>query len=165
MKGLSIALIVALLLFGCDKPEVTNHPHYHAGFQVYKQNQLQDFSDLKYMHLESCTETEAFPKAIEDEQIEKAHLHNGVGDVVHVHRDNSVWGDLFHNLNYPLEASATAYLNSKPVVDFLTLPIEPYDTLVVVQGEASNLDQMTLNVPTREYIETVEAQSETSGEK
>src|SRR4051812_30234652 len=71
--------------------------HYHAGFQVYENGKQKSFADIAYMHDKPCTGKKAEEEK-EDEQIEKAHLHDLVGDVVHVHRENATWGDLFKNI-------------------------------------------------------------------
>ena len=49
--------------------------HYHAGFQVYKDDKLVDFSDFKYMHIEPCStgDHEEQPTQ-EEEQIEEAQI-------------------------------------------------------------------------------------------
>ena len=42
---------LALLLYNPLVADI----HYHAGFRVYKDGQLQDFSGPQYMHLEMCS--------------------------------------------------------------------------------------------------------------
>ena len=54
------------------------------------------------MHIEPCRdeEHEKEKKDAKEIQLEKAHLHDMIGDVVHVHYKGTRWKDLFANLNY-----------------------------------------------------------------
>jgi hypothetical protein len=162
---LVVVIIVAVSLgvwFAQSKPtlEKVEHPHVHAGFHLYRENELMDFSDLVYMHLESCRESEAEPV---DEQVEKAHLHNGVGDVVHVHRQQVVWGDLFINLKQSIRTEHTGYVNGVLTEDILNYPINAYDSVVIIEGEAENLEEKLAGAVKRERILEVEAQVENCG--
>ncbi len=70
--------------------------HFHAGFQVYVDDKLQDFSDNKYMDETPCTKNgKPLPDVKVDDQLEKAHMHDHKGYIVHVHRKGSNWSDLF----------------------------------------------------------------------
>jgi len=154
-----LILILAIVLvtgFFILKKEV----HYHAGFQVYIDDELQDFSDLKYMQIEPCGEDEHVQVTENHEQIEKAHLHDGVSDVVHVHRDSAVWGDLFTNIGFPIDSGSHTYVNGNLVEDFLNRPIQPYESLVILSGENSEINEKLKNAVTREHIEVAEAKSE-----
>lgn len=113
---------------------------------MYVNGEKQDYSDWQYMHLELCTEGQ---EQQEDEQIEKAHLHEGVGDVVHVHREGAVWGDLFKNIGVEL-AEETAILQQE---------IEPNSSVVITIGKAvENPEYVSI-----EHIKEVEAKSELCG--
>lgn len=135
--------------------------HYHAAFQVYQDGKLQDFSDLKYMHTEPCSQDGG--ETAPDPQIEKAHLHSSVGDVVHVHRADGVWGDLFKNINVYLPASASGFLNGHSDPNFLTKPIEPYQVLVVTLGDSPPISTLLSQVPTKAYIQQIEAKPDNCG--
>lgn len=76
--------------------------HYHAGVVVFQNNKKLNFSKLKYMSLEPCVLNKKEEDSAEDIQIEKAHLHDNVGDVVHVERTGAIWRDLFTNIHFPL---------------------------------------------------------------
>lgn len=134
------------------------HVHYHAGFRVYLDGKLQDFSDFKYMRISPCAQGESHGPV--DEQVEKAHLHDGNGDVVHVHRAGPVWSDLFINLKYPIPASkpVMGYIHGKKVENILNSPIRAYDSVVIVIGKAPPSRMM--KEVARERIEAVEKQSE-----
>jgi hypothetical protein len=107
--------------------------HFHAGFQVYIDDKLQDYSAQKYMSLLPCGKAYADPAL---EQAEKAHLHNQVGDVVHVHRVGATWGDLFKNMrvSFPSSKAITGYINGKQVGDVLHQQIHPYDRAILLIG-------------------------------
>jgi hypothetical protein len=144
--------IVAFLIvgMGCLKyfQRDEEHLHYHAGFRVYIDGQLQDYSDYKYMNFESCSLHDE-KKSRAEEQIEKAHLHDGVGDVVHVHRAGAIWGDLFNNIGVTLPSD----------LEILKQAIEPNSSIVITIGkEIDNSEKVTL-----EHIKEVEAKSELCG--
>lgn len=138
--------------------------HYHAGFQVYVDGKLQDFSDIKYMHVKPCTNHKE-KEEHEDEQEEKAHLHDGIRDVVHVHRDNATWRDLFINIHYSFNSSQSAesYVNGKRVLDILNQKINPYDSLVLLLGKHGNVKDYIKNKVTKEHIQKTEKRSESCG--
>lgn len=172
--GLIIVLFAIVIIAGLalkhvlssqNKPEVKKEAiHYHAGFQVYKDGELVDFSDLKFMHDEPCTlDGKPAEDDHEDEQIEKAHLHDLVGDVVHVHRKNVVWGDLFKNLEYTFPSGTEFYLNEEKIETGFTTPIKAYDSLTIFVGEDPLKEENLLMRVTKEHIQEVEKRSETCG--
>ena len=136
--------------------------HYHAGFQVYKDGKLQDFSDFKYMHEKPCT---ADGKPIEDpnpdEQMEKAHLHDNDGDVVHVHREKARWKDLFQNIKYPIGENVTGYVNGKKVDDILDQPITKDESVIFFIGKNPDETKLLKKAVTVQRIREVEKKSET----
>ena len=136
--------------------------HIHAGFHVYKDNKLVDFSDAKYMHAEPCTIHDDLKRV--DEQGEKAHLHDFVGDVVHVHRVGATWGDLFKNIKYSVDESKTlAYVNSKEISHIFSYQIHPYDSLVLFIGKHDAVKQALSQAVSKDYIQKIEKQSESCG--
>lgn len=161
--ALSIVLIstvaaVIILPQTLLKPEPI---HIHAGFQVYKNDQLQDFSDFKYMHEMPCTiDGKALEGAPKDEQQEKAHLHDQTGDVVHVHRKGAKWGDLFTNIKYPIDPNAVVYSNGQKVEDFLEKDIIANESVVIFEGKHTKDKEYLENAVTKERIKEVENSSE-----
>ena len=134
--------------------------HYHAGFKVFVEGKLQDFSSAKYMSVKLCGGGEKEHK--EDEQLEKAHLHDGVGDVVHVEAIEAKWLDLFKNIKFNIDPGKPidAYVNGAKVTDILNYPIKQYDSVVILIGK--NIDaKVYLNQSVKkEYIEKVEKENE-----
>ncbi|KKR71767.1 MAG: hypothetical protein UU81_C0037G0002 [Microgenomates group bacterium GW2011_GWC1_41_8] len=162
-SGIAIGIIAALIvLFFYNafqpKSENTEEVHYHAGFIVYNNNEKVDFSDLKFMHIEPCSEKEEEHE--EDEQEEKAHLHDGIGNVVHVHRNNAYWRDLFTNIGYELEEPVTGYIDGALVENILDKKIQPYQSVVIFTGKNMNVEEKLNDSTTREQIETAEQKTE-----
>lgn len=134
--------------------------HYHAGFLVYVDGKLQDFSGDQYMSIDFCSKDPA-AEARKDPQKEKAHLHDNTGDVVHVHRDTATWEDLFRNIGYafPSGSEVAVYREGSPGKFDLSLPIKPYDSVIIVSGSAAGAD--LTHFVTRQHIREVEKKSET----
>lgn len=132
-----IFLLIFLILSGIAIYNSANKPpvHYHAGFQIYMNGKLQDYSSTEFMHLKPCGAHEETGDK-EDEQLEKAHLHDNVGDVIHVHRNGVVWNDVFTNLKIKIPStSISAYINGKKISDIQKYPVKAYDSLVLMIGK------------------------------
>lgn len=162
-------LVISIVAFICVGSLLLFYPnkhvesvHYHAGFVVYIDGVKQDFSNYKYMNFIACSEHDT-KKSKAEEQIEKAHLHDGVGDVVHVHRVGAKWGDLFKNIGVtlPEDTNAAFYINGEQVSDIYNQPIKAYETATFVFGndkESHKDERVSL-----EHIKEVEAKSELCG--
>lgn len=159
-------LIITAISFALSQTVFKPKPvHYHAAFQIYNDEKLQDLSGFKYMHQMPCTVNgKPVEGHKEDEQMEKAHLHDQIGDVVHVHRNGAKWKDLFINIKYPLKKeSITAYINGVKTDNFLEQKIEPYQSIVIFSGKHTD-DKKYLNKSLKkEYIEKVEKRSDNCG--
>jgi hypothetical protein len=123
--------------------------HYHAGFQIYVDDKLQDFSDYKYMSVVPCTDDQ-HKEAVES----KVHLHDGVGNIVHVHAPGVVWGDLLKYLKFTVDPKkpVEAYVNEKKVNNIMTTPIYPYDSLVLIIGNHKDISQYLKKALNKKYI-------------
>ena len=101
------------------KKLVTEGIHYHAGFKVYTDGQLEDFSQIKYMSVLACEVDEEIEYE-ENDQLEKAHLHDEVGEVVHVEAEGAKWKDLFQNINYKFDSKndPEIYWDINPKIKF-----------------------------------------------
>ena len=129
--------------------------HYHAGFQVYKDGKKQEFSNIKYMNIQPCTENEKEYR--EDEQIEKAHLHDLDGDVVHVEAEGAKWKDLFTNIHFSFDSSKPllGYVNGKKVDSILNYPIRAEDSVVIFSGKNPNVETALKGRITKKRIKSV----------
>lgn len=111
--------------------------HTHAGFVIFENNKKLNFSDMSHMKMEPCTNDNSHEEksSPEDIQIEKAHLHDNVGDVIHMEREGATWGDFFANSHINLDYSkTTGYINGQKIENFQDKKINPYDSLVVFIG-------------------------------
>ena len=115
--------------------------HFHAGFQIYVDDVLQDFSTMEYMELAPCDVGPGKEEAEEDETLD---LHNGVGDVVHVHHAGMTWNDLLmylqeHQQFAPENLSVKGvigYVNGEEDMNIRDRPINAYDSAVIIIGYA-----------------------------
>ncbi len=134
--------------------------HYHAGFIIFSNGKKLDFSDNKYMFIKPCTVDGKEIEVEGDEQIEKAHLHDNVGDLVHVEEKDAKWRDLFMNIKFPIDYSkTTAYINGKVVPDFQSQQINLDDSLVLFIGKVDT--RLLSQGVTKDYIEAQAAKSGT----
>ncbi len=141
--------------------------HYHAGFQVYVDNELQDFADLKYMKQDPCGAKHEITDSPELEQLEKAHLHDLNGDVVHVHRESPTWGDLFMNMPYEFpDDTHITYVNGERLEsDILDYELKANDSVVIFVGTNTNINGKLADAITIDRIREVEALSEDCGKE
>ncbi len=163
---LILVLVVGVLAFfaysGMSRDEQNERIHYHAGFRVYIDDSLQDYRDYKFMNFVPCTAHDE-KKSAEDEQIELAHLHDGVGDVVHVHRSGAKWGDLFKNIGVvlPQDKGIKGYIEGVENEDIMETPIKAYSTAIFVVGSsAASHDKEVVSV---DHIKEIEDKSELCG--
>lgn len=159
VSGIAIASFVYFKYL----PSQNESVHYHAGFKVYIDGNLQDYTNYKYMNFVPCSEHDA-KKSKEEEQIEKAHLHDNVGDVVHVHRSGAKWGDLFRNIGVELSNNMElkGYINGIENEEIMKTPIKEYTTAIFLVG---NSDVKYANELVSEtHIKEIEAKSELCGD-
>ncbi len=160
---LALAITGLSYFFIAKRAVSTKGVHYHAGFIVFDNGKKVDFSDIKYMTIKPCKLKNSETDTSEDLQNEKAHLHDKVGDVVHVEAEGAKWGDLFSNIGYPIDYSkATAYINHQKVDDIKDYPIKAYDSLVIFIGKVDT--QLLDEAVTRDHILQIEKTSEICGD-
>lgn len=129
--------------------------HYHSGFVVFENGKKIDFSDNKYMYIKPCSVDGKEDTDSEDQQMEKAHLHDNIGDVVHIESRGAKWGDLFTNIKFEIDySSASAYLNGLEITGIKDTAIRPYDSLAVFVGGVDK-DLLTQGI-TKERIVLIE---------
>lgn len=132
-------------------PHKTPGVHYHAGFVVFQNNKKVDLSDNQYMYFSACSVNNKQDASVINGQIEKAHLHENIGDLVHVEAKGAIWKDLFTNIGFTLdETSSVGYINGREEPNFLTRPIRPYESLVVFIGD--NNRELLNQAVTKDYI-------------
>lgn len=168
-KFLLFVISVIVLLFGvgifvrAQKLFIPQKTHSHAGFVVFQNDKKLDFSDMKYMSVEPCVLNNKREDSAEDIQIEKAHLHDNVGDLVHVERTGPIWKDLFTNIHYSLNyAKTTGYINGKQVNNYQFQSIKPFDSLVVFIGKSDQ--KLLAQAVTKGYMIKMAKKSTTCGD-
>ena len=158
IRILVIVFVAVVAFVGVKEYKALTIPqktHYHAGFVVFENNKKLDFSKPKYMSISPCIlhnndEDDVSPSSI---QLDKAHLHDFVGDVVHVERTGGKWGDLFTNIHYPIDFSkVTAYINGKQVQNVEDQPILPDESAVFFIGK-NNVQKDLKQAVTKAHIE------------
>lgn len=161
---LSVAVIATLVgFFTLNKLRTKEKIHYHAGFVVFENGKKIDFSIAKYMYMKPCTLGDKEDESKEDVQLEKAHLHDNVGDVVHIEENDAKWKDLFTNIGYAVDyKKVSAYVNGTLVNNIQDQPIKSGDSLVLFIGsyDKSLLSQAV----TKEYIEDKAKKSVSCGD-
>ena len=157
----SVMLIAGVYYFRQQSQKPAQEIHYHAGYEVYKDGALQDFSDLKYMDMEPCVEGE---KEEEEKEEHDLDLHDGIGNIAHVHGEGVTWRKLFEYLrqDYP-DASVTAYMNGVKLDQVLDKKMDAYDRGVFFVGEDSeqqkHIDESMQRI-TKDYIVRIEKKGE-----
>ena len=150
--------------FFINKTRALKKVHYHAAFTIFKENKKLNFSEFKYMYTKPCNLNEKEEEEHEDEQLEKAHLHDNVGDVVHVERESARWIDLFKNIKYPVDyGRVKGYINGEKVENWEDQDIHPYDNLAIFIGENNISEELKLT-PTKEYIQEMGQKTKTCGD-
>lgn len=144
-KYFKYILIICILIIGLSsfllfkKLTIPKKVHYHAGFVVFQNDKKIDFSDFRYMRVKPCTNDKGHSDSAEEVQAEKAHLHDSVGDVVHIEAEGAKWKDLFQNINYKIDYSkVTAYVNGNKVINFENQKIKPEESIIILLGENKN---------------------------
>ncbi len=90
LLGVLILLVIRLATY---HPE---HVHYHANFAVYFNGQREEFKGQQYyQEVAICSAS----GGINIPQ-QRAHMHDNVNSVVHVHDHAVTWGQFFENLGW-----------------------------------------------------------------
>lgn len=134
--------------------------HYHAGFLVYKDDALLDFSDIKYMHIKPCAADEEKNHEKEEGAESPVHLHDNIGDVAHIHGPGITWGMLLQYLKLDMSTSYEVYINKEKVGSALDKVIQPYDSALFLLGKNIDINGKLQKSVTKEHIIKVEGQGE-----
>ncbi len=109
--GLMVGMVLILgIRFFTYHPE---HVHYHANFQVFINGQRETFSDPTYYEATGAACTENAQMTPED----RAHMHDGVNNVVHVHDHAVTWGQFFLNLGWLVDTKVIESRNQMLIAD------------------------------------------------
>jgi hypothetical protein len=147
------AALGGIILFGLIRfvfvPDTT--VHYHANFAVFINGQREQFKgDQYYQEISACSAT--------DRPQSRAHMHDHVNHVIHVHAPLVTWANFFSVLGWSLQDTSLfdgkqAYvdgsggrlhfiLNGKPALSVANEVIKTEDRLLISFG---NEDAPALN--------------------
>lgn len=118
--------------------------HHHANFAIYVNGQRETFEGPGYYEeVASCSMDQELPE-------QRAHLHDNVNDVVHVHDQAVTWGNFFENLGFSVangflqtnrglyvsspDSSLYFILNGQQVEDIASRVITSEDKLLITYG-------------------------------
>ena len=146
LAGLVVgALALGLARFAAARPAPITH--YHANWAIVVDGRPFDLTADRYM--EDVARCKANPAHMDPE--DRVHLHENVGDAVHVHAGGATWGHLLANLGFGLgrdylvtdagvrlasEAPRTLkfVLNGQPVDEVHNRAIASTDRLLISYG-------------------------------
>lgn len=147
------ALIILAIRFATYHVTAT---HYHANFAVYLNGQREQFKGPQYYEeVAACTAHGPIQPA------QRAHMHDNINSVIHVHDDGVTWQQFFNNIGWTLGPNfiqtdtGTMYteddanklnimLNSQNLTDLTSIAnqtIKDRDRLLISFG---NIDNPTL---------------------
>lgn len=110
---LLIALYFGLSYFGLLKSSAPEY-HVHADFKVFIEGKPYNFSLAKYQENEACGN----PDQIKNPTLKDfVHVHDGNGDVVHVHKQGITWGDFFESIGMKLNVTCLVLDTKEPFCD------------------------------------------------
>ena len=138
--------------------------HYHAGFEVYKDGKLMDFTSLEYMDVKPCGNDDK--DTSHEVGIPEVHLHDSIGNIVHIHRHVATWGDLLKKLKVNVSHSEIdVYLGNNPtsLQSALAQNIKPYDQAIIFINSPDNRTSLVAEGISRisvQYIKDVEKKGE-----
>ncbi len=147
--GFAIGVLLLLgLRFATYSPE---RVHYHANFAIYINGQRETFHSPLYYEEKGGASCNVSTILTPNERV---HMHDNVGDVVHVHDRAVTWGAFFQNLHWAvgdgfIKTAETMYLaddthqvqyliNSHAFQDISNEVIHDKDRLVVDYGNTSS---------------------------
>lgn len=103
-KILLPAVILVVFAIGFVTYKLSTVPttpvHYHANFAIFIDGKQVDFTKPSLMHIKPCTNDES--ESSEPE--ENVHLHDQVGNVVHLHAAGISWRTFFHSIKFDLNS-------------------------------------------------------------
>lgn len=90
---LGVLAILAIRFFTYNVPQT----HYHANFAVYLNGKRDEFKGPQYYEeVAACTAHGPIQPA------QRAHMHDNINSVIHVHDDGVTWEQFFNNIGWTL---------------------------------------------------------------
>lgn len=152
MKKL-LFLIFPFLLVSCSIANApTREYHAHAGFQVFIDNKLQDFSGVGNMYFKPCGLVPDEIKTLKD----KVHLHDQIGDVLHIHDATISWKDAMDSIGVVTGSGATFYVDGKEDNLLLTEKITEFESASIFIGKNTDIEKKVAGRVTKERMVEIE---------
>lgn len=163
-----------LLLVGCSASEDdhqgdrhdSDEVHYHAAFHIYLDGELQDFSSDEFMQGGACSVDPNYEPDL-TLPVNRIHLHDNIGEVVHVHAEEVTWREIFLSLEIDswLEGRAmVSYRNGEVDRNVLDEVVAEHEVVIFALGEPlPEAEEMIANQPTQKIIDEAEQIVESCG--
>jgi hypothetical protein len=164
VTGLALVLLIGgiwtvFAMSGMNKAH--DEIHLHAGFQLYINDELVDFAQNKYMYFLPCGIPSTEYKNLND----RVHLHDKVGDVVHVHSAGIKWKDLFEAIEYDLPKIENVKFikDGKEVDNIYEQEIVNNESIIIVYDGKKDVEEYVKNQVSLERIEQIARSKENCG--
>lgn len=96
--ALSLVILVSVFVSFKISQIPTKPVHYHANFAVFVDGKQEDFTKPQLMHIKPCSNDEAES----NDPKENVHLHDQIGNVVHLHADGIHWNFFLSTIHFDL---------------------------------------------------------------
>lgn len=151
INSLLVGVLIGLLLFAFFR-FITYRPsrttHYHANWQVWINGKQQTFPEPAfYQEVASCSIND------DTDPLHRAHMHNGIYDIIHVHANGVTYTQFLENIHSAAmpghlvignnvyqnntENKVTYILNGKPLDSLNGIVIKSEDKLLINYGNES----------------------------
>ncbi|HEY8886668.1 MAG TPA: hypothetical protein VIM31_04195 [Candidatus Microsaccharimonas sp.] len=118
------AVVILAVRFFTYEPTGT---HYHANFAVYINGAREEFAGRSYYEETAANGCSLNPVSA---PVERAHMHDKVNDVVHVHDSLVTWANFFENIRWGL---GDDYLKTRTA---MFLPDSTHKLTFILNGTA-----------------------------
>ncbi len=131
--------------------------HYHANFAVFVEGKQVDFTKPSLMHIAPCTDD----VHVSTDPKENVHLHDQIGNVVHLHMDGISWNTFFSTVGFDLlpatnEKSLSVYSKGKKVSEgVLHDTIQKQDEILVHIASQSGKEHISQDPQLQQEFEKV----------
>ena len=126
--------------------------HYHTGFLVLQDGEQLDLTSDEFMYFKPCGLDEGLVEATPNDRV---HLHNGIGDVLHIHDDPVALEELLISLKLDTTLPWQVYNETGTELD-LSAPIPDTESIVYSTTPLTTEEIEALDWPTEEHITTIE---------
>lgn len=147
---IGILIVLAIRFITYD----ASHTHYHANFAVYINGQREEFKGPSYYE-----EVTACKQGDEMRPADRAHMHDNVNDVAHVHDRAVTWSQFFENLGWSIgkdfivTPDKTYLNNAENRLQILINDQNLTGISSITNREIKNMDKLLLSYGSESYEE------------